>query len=111
VNRAANALPREAALGEVVGSVVRCRAVAYRIVAERTKRLKSKGIRAGALFRRSGPLVPDGPCHALDPETRMTACGLTPGLTWHEFGDWDTANFVEKCPVCRLAVDEPTGAG
>jgi len=72
----------------------------YQAISERVR--GRKPARRGArIIKPLGPVVPDGPTHAVDPPTGHTLCGRTPGSEWRVVGSWDASNIIEKCDACR----------
>ena len=79
----------------------------YKVGAERTRRLQSRGIRPGRHLAPVGELVADGPTHAIDAETGNAACGFDVSRIVAVFDtDWETASLVTKCAACRAAVTD-----
>jgi hypothetical protein len=53
----------------------------------------------------AGSRSSEGVAHAVDVATGQVACGRSAdGLTDYPDADWETASFLEKCPVCSGAL-------
>ena len=78
--------------------------MAYTVASEGFTTIESRSIRPGRRIAEGGKQVPSGRAHALDDESRQTACGTDPSTLRHWPDAWPGSSFLDHCRECVKAL-------